>query len=307
MTVAPASTPLPVRVGVVTLVMLSVLLLPESDALARSAALGAAGAEVSMVTVSAAEAVLAFPAASVALVVKVWAPALSVLVVMLQLPKPSAVVVPSTVVPSVSYNLMVAPASAPLPVMVGVVALVRLSELLLPVSEPDARSAAFGAAGAKVSMVTVRAADAALVLPAASVALVVNVWLPALSVLDVMLQLPEPSAVAVPSTVVPSVSYNFTVAPASTPLPVMVGVVKLVMLSALLAPVSEPLARSGAFDADGAVVSIVTVSPADAALVLPATSVTLVVSVCAPLVNVLDVMLQLPEPSAVAVPSTVVP
>ena len=94
---------------------------------------------------------------------------------MLQLPEPSAVAVPSTVVPSVSYNLTVAPASAPLPVMVGVVALVRLSELLLPVSEPVARSAALGAAGVEVSMVTVRPADAALVLPAASVALVVNV------------------------------------------------------------------------------------------------------------------------------------
>ncbi len=98
-----------------------------------------------------------------------------------------------------------------------------------------------------------------------------------------------------------------TVAPASAPLPVMVGVVALVMLSVLLLPASEPLAKSGAPGADGAVVSIVTVKPADAALVLPAASVTLVVKVCAPLVRVLDVMLQLPEPSAVAVPNTVVP
>ena len=163
------------------------------------------------------------------------------------------------------------------------------------------------AVGAVVSTVRVNPADAAPVLPAASVTLVVNVWLPALSVLDVMLQLPEPSAVAVPKTVVPSVSYNFTVAPDSAPLPVIVGVVALVRLSVLLAPVSEPLARSGAFDADGAVVSIVTVSPADAALVLPDASVTLVVSVCAPLVSALVVMLQLPEPSAVVVPSRVVP
>ena len=70
-----------------------------------------------------------------------------------------------------------------------------------------------------------------------------------------------------------------TVVPASAPLPVMVGVVALVMLSVLLVPASEPLAKSGAPGADGAVVSIVTVKPADAALVLPAASVTLVVKV----------------------------
>ncbi len=125
---------------------------------------------------------------------------------MLQLPEPSAVVVPSNVVPSVSYSLTVAPASAPLPVTVGVVALVRLSVLLVPVSDPLARSAAPEAVGVVVSIVTVKPADPALVLPAASVTLVVKVWSPALSVLDVMLQLPEPSAVAVPSTVVPLVS-----------------------------------------------------------------------------------------------------
>ena len=87
----------------------------------------------------------------------------------------------------------------------------------------------------------------------------------------------------------------------------MVGVVTLVLLSVLLLPESEVLARSGAFDAEGAVVSIVTVRLADAALVFPAASVALVVKVCVPLVKVLEVMLQLPELSAVAVPSTVVP
>ena len=98
-----------------------------------------------------------------------------------------------------------------------------------------------------------------------------------------------------------------TLAPASAPLPVIVGVVALVMLSELLEPESDAVARSAVPAADGAVVSTVTVRLADAAPVLPAESVTLVVSVCAPLANVLDVMLQLPEPSAVAVPSTVVP
>ncbi len=87
----------------------------------------------------------------------------------------------------------------------------------------------------------------------------------------------------------------------------MVGVVTLVVLSVLLEPESEALARSGVPEAAGAVVSMVTVKAAEATPVLPAASVTLVVSVCVPLLSVLDVMLQLPEPSAVAVPSTVVP
>ena len=153
MTVAPASTLLPVRVGVVTLVMLSVLLLPESDALARSGALGAEGAVVSIVTVRAVDAAPVLPAASVTLALSVCAPSVSALDVMLQLPEPSAVVVPSSVVPSVSYSLTVAPASAPPPVTVGVVSLVMLSVSLMPESEPTVMSKPDGAVGTVVSKV----------------------------------------------------------------------------------------------------------------------------------------------------------
>ena len=78
------------------------LLLPESEELVMSGAPGATGADVSIVTESAGEAVLTLPAASLALTVRVCAPAVSVLEVMLQLPEPSAVAVPSTVEPSVS-------------------------------------------------------------------------------------------------------------------------------------------------------------------------------------------------------------
>ena len=69
--------------------------------------------------------------------------------------------------------------------------------------------------GAVASMVTDKPVDATLVLPAASVALAVSVWEPALSVLLVIDQLPLPSAFVVPTDVVPSVSYNTTVAFAS--------------------------------------------------------------------------------------------
>ena len=56
-----------------------------------------------------------------------------------------------------------------------------------------------------VSTVSARPTEAALILPAASAALAVSVCAPSLKIDEVMLQLP-PVAVAVPSTVVPSVS-----------------------------------------------------------------------------------------------------
>ena len=61
--------------------------------------------------------------------------------------------------------------------------------------------------------------------------------------------------------------------------PLKVGVVSLVTLSLLLRPVSEPLSKSIAPGAEGAVVSIVTDRGVDAAPVLPAPSVTLAVKV----------------------------
>ena len=86
--------------------------------------------------------------------------------------------------------------------------------------------------GAVRSIVTATLLEAALTLPAASVALAVSVCAPSLNVDDVMLQLPEPFAVAVPSTVVPSVSYRLTVLFASA-VPVTAGVAVLVTLDVL--------------------------------------------------------------------------
>src|SRR5579859_3036145 len=68
--------------------------------------------------------------------------------------------------------------------------------------------------GAAVSIVTAKPEEATETLPAVSVALAVTVWEPDDSVEDVIDQLP-PVAVAVPSTVVPSVSYSVTVLPLS--------------------------------------------------------------------------------------------
>ena len=59
----------PVNVGVVSFVRLSLLDVPVSESDARSGTDGAAGAVVSVVIVSAAEALDSFPAASVAFAV----------------------------------------------------------------------------------------------------------------------------------------------------------------------------------------------------------------------------------------------
>ena len=88
-------------------------------------------------------------------------------------------------------------------------------------------------------------------LPAASVALAVTVWLPSDSAELVIDQLPLPSALVLPSDVLPSVSYSVTVLFASA-VPVKVGVVSLVMSSLEDEPLSVPDVRSGADGAPGA-------------------------------------------------------
>ncbi len=139
--------------------------------------------------------------------------------------------------------------------MVGVAVLVIPSLLDVPVSLPEPKAGAPGVPGALVSTVTDSPDETLETLPAASVTLAVMVWLPADRVELVIDQLPVPSAVAVPSTVVPSVSYSVTVLLASA-VPVKVGVVALVMLSVLDVPVSLAVARSGVLEAPGAVVSM---------------------------------------------------
>ena len=78
-TVEPACA-VPVNVAAAMLVLLSVVL-PESDAAARSGVDGAAGAAVSITTDSAAEAALMLPAVSVAFAVMLCGPSASAEVV----------------------------------------------------------------------------------------------------------------------------------------------------------------------------------------------------------------------------------
>src|SRR4051794_23270058 len=148
-TAVPASA-VPVKVGVVTLVILSLPELPLSDAVARSGVEGAAGAAVSMVTASVPEAALVLPGASVGGAVMLCDPFVRVELAIVQLP-PVATAGPISVVPSNSVTVV--PASA-VPVKVGVVTLVMLSVTEMPLSDAVARSGVDGAPGAVVSMVT---------------------------------------------------------------------------------------------------------------------------------------------------------
>src|SRR5437588_124636 len=117
----------------------------------------------------------------------------------------------------------------------------------------------------------------------------------------VMVQLPLPSAAAVPRRVLPVKS--LTVLPASA-VPVKVGGVLLGRLSVVELPLSLAAVRSGVEGAVGAPVSIVTLRALEAVPVLPARSVALAVMLCGPSVRVtVLVMVQLPVPLAAPVPT----
>ncbi len=116
----------PLNVGVLSLVILSVLDKPESEPAARSGVDGAAGAEVSIVIESPEEAELVFPAASVAVAVIVWVPDVIEPEVNNQFPLPSAVVVPN--VPSTEEITVTVELASAVPVNVGVLSYVILSD-----------------------------------------------------------------------------------------------------------------------------------------------------------------------------------
>jgi len=117
--------------------------------------------------------------------------------VKLQLPEASAVVLPSTVLPSLMVTTLLAVA---VPTKVGVVSLVVPPALTSPIT-PGASSVALVMVidTAEVSMLKGLAELWALVLPAGSVAVMVALWLPdASGVLGVKLQVPPVATVALP-------------------------------------------------------------------------------------------------------------
>ena len=142
----------PVMVGIKTLVRLSPGT-PLSLLLANTGA-GGAATLLSIDTDTPLLAAETLPAASVCLAVSVWLPVANVALEILQLPAPSATVVPSKVAPSVSYSLIVALASAE-PTNTGVWLLVIASLFDLPVSVPAVMTGTEGDAGAVWSTVYV--------------------------------------------------------------------------------------------------------------------------------------------------------
>src|SRR5687768_5675995 len=90
------------------------------------------------------------------------------------------------------------------PLKVGVVSLVILSVVELPVSLAASRSGVDGAVRPVVSMMMLKPAEAAPLLPAASVALAVMLCVPSASGPPVKLQLPVALAVVVPNEIVPA-------------------------------------------------------------------------------------------------------
>lgn len=221
--------------------------------------------------------VLTLPAASVALTSIVCAPAVSgVRAAQFQLPLASAVAVQIGCPCSLTVTLL--PASA-VPANIGVVVLIApaLGGLLTT-----------GAAGACVSICNTTGAESAPILPAASVALAVIVYVPLLNgVLGVQIQSPFWSVVAVQSVLPPS--FTLTWLPASA-VPVKAGVVSLVAL---------PLAGLLMLGAAGAAKSIVKLTGADTLPVLPAGSIAVAVSVWLPAFSGVEgVQLQSPFASA---------
>jgi hypothetical protein len=288
-TVVPPSTtvtvwpgiPVPAIVGVLSLVL---------DPLVGAVITGAPGTAVMIVKVSGAETGEVLPARSVCVAVIVWEPSLNGVLGVQDHEPSAATVAVHTVVPP-STTVTVAPGS-PVPLMVGVLSFV---------AEPPAGPVITGAAGADVSTVNVSDADAGEVFPAASCCVAVIVCEPSANGVDgTQLQLPPLVTTAVHRVLPPSTTV--TVAPAS-PEPVIVGVLSFVV---------EPLAGAVMAGADGAVVSTVNVTGADAGDVLPAGSVCVAVIVCEPSLNGADGTQLQPPPAAttavhrVAAPSVTV-
>src|SRR5258705_5729889 len=186
----------------------------------------------------------------------VWLPVDKVDVVMLNAPVVAlAMPVPSTVLPFVSYNVTVLPGSA-VPSIFACEKLVTPSPNV-PLSVVGSSVRPVGIAGAVVSTVTAYAADAAPVLPAASVALAVMPCVPLDSPEVVMLNAPVVAlAMPEPSTVVPLMSYSVTVLPASA-VPSIFSCVKLVIPSPF-ALLSVVLSSDSPVGATGAIVSTIT-------------------------------------------------
>jgi hypothetical protein len=269
--VSPLVPPLALKVGVVSLVLLSESDDPVSDADNKSRPVGAAGAVPSIVMGNAVDDGEMLPAGSVSVDEMFHVPSVSVGSVQF-VADPITYVHDTVVVPLVAEMVIVSPLVPPLALKVGVVSLVLLSELDAPVSDAANKSRPVGAAGAVPSIVMGNAVDDGEMLPAGSVNVDEMFQVPSVSVGSVQF-VADPITYVHDTVVVPLVAEIVIVSPLVPPLALKVGVVSLVLLSELDAPVSDAANKSTPDGADGAVVST-EISRDCVVPVLPAASVT---------------------------------
>ena len=254
--VAPTSSP--VMFKLLILVILSVLLEPESVASDSEGA----DAAVSSVKANALLAALVLPAASVCLTKTLLSPS-PVMPVML-VPEPLL-----QLVPPFRLYCQVDPTSNP--VTFKLLVFVRVSLLLVPESVVKFKP---GAKGMLVSSVKANALLAGLALPAASIALNETLPWPGCSVTPVQVKLVPLTMTSCQLSPPLSVACSFSpLAKAALSVPVMVWLATLVIQSLALTPVSTERLAAMMLTC-GAVVSMVKVLAALAALRLPAASST---------------------------------
>ena len=269
--VSPGAPPLALTVGVLSFVLLSVLEAPVSDACARSTPVGAEGAVVSTVIDNAVDAVDLLPAGSVSVALTFQVP--SVKVGNVQFDAGNTYEHDTVVLPFVAVKVMVSPVEPPLALTVGVLSFVLLSVLEAPVSDALARSRPLGTGGAPESTEIGKVVGEVETFPATSVRFALRFHVPSANV-------PRSQLVAWPTTNVhetdapppDGVAIMVIVSPGAPPLAPTVGVLSLELLSELLLPVSDALARSRPLGTAGAPESMVTASPVITA-VLPDGSV----------------------------------
>jgi hypothetical protein len=269
--VSPLVPPLALKVGVVSMVLLSESDAPESDDANKSRPVGATGAVPSIVIGNAVDDGEMLPAGSVNVDEMFHVPSVSVGSVQF-VADPITYVHDTVVVPLVAEIVIVSPLFPPDALKVGVVSLVLLSVSDDPVSDAANKSTPDGADGAVVSIVIGNAVDDGEMLPAGSVSVDEMFHVPSVSVGSVQF-VADPITYVHDTVVVPLVAEIVIVSPLVPPLALKVGVVSLVLLSELDAPVSDAANKSTPDGADGAVVST-EISRDCVVPVLPAASVT---------------------------------
>jgi hypothetical protein len=181
-TVSPVVPPLPVSVGEVSLVVLSVALAPVSEDEARSGAVDGAAGGLTIVSGKALDADDVLPAGSVSVALTLHDPGANVGRSHDWVPVPIVYVQLTVVEPFVAVIVTTSPTEPPLDSdTAGVASVVLLSVFDVPLSDAAARSGAPGAVGADVSITRFVAGLGDETLPYESVSVAVVLHVPAVN------------------------------------------------------------------------------------------------------------------------------